>query len=779
MEHVEGRADRPVLPRARAVDRRTRRASFSHVCAAVEAPHQHLIVHRDLKPGNILVTADGAPKLLDFGIAKLLDPLAYDWTVAETEHGRSPHTLRYASPEQVRGEPVSTATDVYSLGVVLYELLTERSPYAGVGGSLSELSRAICDSDPPPPSSTTGGSADAATGATAARRVESKGDLDAIVLRALRKDPPDRYRSVEALAEDLRRSLDGRPVEARGGAFAYRASRFVRRHRWAVAAAALLVAVFTGWAVSLARQLERTRLERDNARAVTELLVDIFKVSDPESGAGGTLTAREILDRGSGQAATKLADRPEILARLLHALGRVYQNLGLYDQALDHLERAVALRRPERERDREGFAVLLADTGWLFKEKNQFERAEAVYREALDLLGPRDDSEARRTVLGGLAGVKRSSGDLAGAEPIMVDLVRAELAARGLAEPPLAEGPPLGDEYRRLAVDLHNLGALEMDLGRYDDAARYLNHSLAVKSRYTTPNPASLANTYQALANVEDSRQRYADALGYHERALELRRGVYGEDHPAIAESLFNRAGALSGLDRPTEALADYLRARAIFEEAYGVDHLYVAMAANNSANALWALGRLDEAEKLHREALEIREKVAGPNHPDVVLSLQNLGGLMAARSRPAEALPYNRRAVEVATLALGTEHPDTLDCRLALAKDRLALGETAAAAAELEVVVAALERGQREHSLADGRFALARALVASGGDRARAIELATRAREALVGRTGIAGTLEEEEVATWLASLESTAASSPSPVREARAALPGGGAPR
>ncbi|MCG8454907.1 MAG: serine/threonine protein kinase, partial [Holophagales bacterium] len=372
MEYVEG------LPIDRYCDQHRLRLDerielFEKVCVAVAHAHRNLIVHRDLKPANILISAEGEPKLLDFGIAKLLNPELARLPLEPTLTCMRLLTPHYASPEQVRGEPVATASDVYSLGVLLYRLLTGRLPHSFEGSSPAEIERRLTEHDPPAPSTMVVAEpegADAGSGGRGAadrgscrelahrRRADPPalarqlaGDLDAILLKTLRSRPQGRYSSVERLADDLRAFRQGRPVTARAGSRRYLLVKMLRRNCWAVALAAsvLLVApvaagVVLSQAAEVARQRDRAELERQRQAATVDLLLDTLRVADPRVGLGEELTVREALERSSPRLRRRLADRPELLARALDTTGRVYANLGLWQRAERELEEASRLR---------------------------------------------------------------------------------------------------------------------------------------------------------------------------------------------------------------------------------------------------------------------------------------------------------------------------------------------------------------------------------------------------------------------------------------------------
>ena len=335
---------------------------FLEVCRAVEAAHRNLLVHRDLKPSNILVRKGGQPVLLDFGIAKLLDP-GRKGELLLTRPGSRPMTPGYASPEQVRGEPITTASDVYSLGVLLYELLAGRKPYPITSWQPHELERAICEIEPEKPSTAVfrqppaGGSGlpPALSAQEIARRRGSspgelafrlRGDLDCLLQKALRKEPQRRYESVEAFGRDLRAYLGGRPLAARPESRLYTLRKFAGRHRGATAAAAALAALLASFLAALAFQAREIRAERDQARQTLAFLIDVFEAADPARARGEDPPAREILGGAAGRVERELAGQPGIQATLMDAVGQIYFGLGLYAEAESLFARSLE-RRPD------------------------------------------------------------------------------------------------------------------------------------------------------------------------------------------------------------------------------------------------------------------------------------------------------------------------------------------------------------------------------------------------------------------------------------------------
>src|SRR6202795_4625830 len=379
MEHVDGESI-DVYCGSRTLFVRERLEMFLQVCTAVQYAHRNLIVHRDIKAANIFVTGEGAPKLLDFGIAKLLAPESLSHTLPVTRLQERMLTPENAAPEQVLGRPITTATDIYALGVLLYQLLTGRSPYRLLSYSQLQLERAICMDDPVRPSqmvvSKLSGETDADRSRISDRRGLSpqrlrarlSGDLDAIVAMAMRKEPDRRYPSVEAFADDLHRHLLGQPVRARHGDWRYNSAKFLRRNVFAVVGAAAVFIGFGGSArvtrwqnhrIGLAR--DATAQERDRAQQVSAFLVDVFSQADPFNAQGREVTAKDLLDRGAQKILSNTNLQPEVRAQLLESIGLAYRRQGLNERAIPLFEQAVVIRRAERPVDNRNLAAALAD----------------------------------------------------------------------------------------------------------------------------------------------------------------------------------------------------------------------------------------------------------------------------------------------------------------------------------------------------------------------------------------------------------------------------------
>jgi serine/threonine protein kinase len=687
MEHVDG-ARIDDYCRQRQLPLRAKLELFLEVCAAVEAAHERLVVHRDIKPGNILVGADGRPKLLDFGIAKLLDRERLEITVAETELGRSPLTLRYASPEQVMGEPIGTTSDVYSLGVVLYELLAGRSPYGGEEqlstAAIAALAGRICREEPPRPSSLVPGA-------------KLEGDLDAIVGKALRKEPSARFGSAAALADDLRRHLDGFPVLARKGSRLYSAGKFVRRHRIALGAAVLLFATLSLTAVSSWRQASRLAEERDrvvaaerltrekeeSARQVTKFLVEILQEADPEKNQGREPSLREVLDRGAERVSAELAGQPAIEAPLLEAIGAVYEKLARVDRGSALLERAVELRRRNAAQDPLALADALSQRALLERTAGRLEPAQALFREALEIdrrVSGADHPRTARTKQR-LGGLLLEMSRFEEAESLLEEVLRHDLAALGLSRLPLElEGRRVDASWDRLFRALFSRGNAANYRGRVAESLTYYDEAARLAGLIHGESHSMVAHVLLSRSGALLSLGRHEEALADADRALAIQRAVFGAEHPQVALVLVNRMAILGAARRWSEVEILAREAEAILAASVGEGHPWMFAVHNGLAEALAEQGRKKEALRLHREILVRRERLLGRKHESLVTSRANIGRLLLELGSPGEAAAELERGAAVAREILPAEHSLRLEVESLLSKAvaaRLADDET------------------------------------------------------------------------------------------------------
>lgn len=619
---------------------------FLKVCDTVAFAQRSLVVHRDLKPSNILVTINGEVKLLDFGIAKVISS---DSELADhpalTKTGMRIMTPEYASPEQISGDPVTTASDVYSLGVILYRLLTGSSPHQGSGRHPAQLDRTLETTDPKRPSQSVSAESaltrkrpDSAKDTASKRRTDTRqlrrrltGDLDNICLKALRHDADRRYHSAEHLYDDIRRHLAGMPITARPDTMSYRVAKFVGRHRRLLTAATIsfcaLVTLVIYYTIQLSQERDRARHEASKAQEVARYLTGIFNLADPNESQGSAITARELLDSGSVRLATDLSGQPETQADMMYLLASIYLKLMQLDQARTLTRQARDIRQSHFGEKSNEVVSTLQLLGRIEDASGNYDSAVVHYRLALKIheeLTSKVDSLAAE-IKTDLGRTIRHQGNLDEAE----QLLRESLAARRIL---------FGDTHEDIAHSLNNLGRLLYE------------------------------------------RRNFAEAEPMLREAVEITVQIRGEYHDETAAGLGAVGALLIETDRLDEAELLYSRAQGIVKRLFGDEHVHGAALSSAIAEIAFRKGEYARSDSLYRRMERFFRDNYPKNHPRLAGPASGIGRNFMATNQPESAKTYLEEALLVRRNTLGNEHWQTGTSMTNLGECILSLGKYAEA---------------------------------------------------------------------------------------------------
>lgn len=634
------------------LDVTTRLQLFRTICGAVHYAHQNLVVHRDLKPGNILVDESGAPKLLDFGVAKILDASHQVEASDMTKAGLRFITPEYASPEQLRNENITTKSDVYSLGVLLFKLLTGKRPYDFGSQLPHEISRAVFEQQPLKPSTMVlKGSESNSAFSTNSQKLSHQlsGDLDNIILKALEKNHEKRYSSVEHLSEDIRRHLAGLPVSARSATFGYRAGKFVGRHKIGVAAATAIVLLLVGGIATALWQANKATKEAAKAEQIAAFLQEMLSSADPAR-SGKDVTVVQTLDRAAERVEKELGAQPEIAASVLHTMGETYLSLGQYDKAERDFRRSLALCERVFGREHEENATLLHSLAFLAQLRTQHAAADSLYQLAITMHKRTTPNPDRHlfSMLSDYCTLLRERHEVAKALATIQEALAFATDATGLS----------GREY---GIALSNYASALKDNGDNLRADSVYRHALNIMKQELGTEHIDVAQTINNFALVLIQEGKDDEAEDLLRQSLGIRKKVLGDSHPEVALAMTNLAGMALKRGNISEAEQLSNDALRLYRATINPDNLRISSALVFLGRIANTRGNASQAEGLLTEALQMRKNVLPPNHYGVLGVEAELGKTRLLQKRYPEAERMLTHSFETLNSTMGSHHPATI----------------------------------------------------------------------------------------------------------------------
>lgn len=619
------------------VDKRL--ALFRQICLTVDYAHKNLVIHRDLKAPNIFVTTNGTIKILDFGIAKLLDRTNPNIDLLETMPGRKIWTPQYASPEQIKGEPVTTSTDVYALGVLLHYLLTDAYPIDLKEKSIHEIEQLILKEEPEPPSRSIVHSSRVPEIAESRSVTPTtlvsilKNDLDFLVLKSLRKEPEHRYDSASRLIEELDRYESGKPLMAKSDSVRYRTHKFIKRNRGKLAAAALFLVSVIGFTFvytwNIAQERNIAQIEREKAEQVADFLTDLFSAGNPVSAQGEMLTAVDLLEIGI-ERADDLSDQPLVQAEMLYTIGSSFRGMVMPDKAIPVLEKALDLQRVHLPPDHPDIAFTLNALGSVHWSVDDDDKAEPYLREALEMRKRLHGSSHPDvfTSLNNYALVLKDLDRMDEAENIHRENLEARIAY-------------YGPVHSKVTYSLNNLAFLLVERGKFDEAEQLYREGLEAVRRIRGEGHSDLGIFYNNLGNLLFRQGELDEAEEMLRESIRIRQRVYGENHRNVSRSLNLLANVLTEKNDFKGAEAASLRSLQIQTATHeNEDHNDIATILEILGRIYWRSGEMGKAEEYYSESLQMHKNLYPGGNTDLARSYNMMGIFYLNAGRPDDAVP-------------------------------------------------------------------------------------------------------------------------------------------